>query len=196
MLENVEKKPLVVFQVLEAGKTLMVPTPRLSQGLFNRLEPDPEDSSKDRLRQLASRHGIDNLSKPIPMASRIKLDMVVIGSVAVDRLGHRIGKGEGRSWTIFFIYNSSGLVPFSQFKRLLGSYLLNLFCGVSGFADLEFAMAASHHSAITEDTLVVTTVHDCQVFDNLPEDIFQSHDLSVDVIVTPTEVFRYVGTSS
>ena len=83
--------------MLEAGKTLMVPTPRLSQGLFNRLEPDPEDSSKDRLRQLASRHGIDNLSKPIPMASRIKLDMVVIGSVAVDRLGHRIGKGEGRS---------------------------------------------------------------------------------------------------
>ena len=53
-------------------------------------------------------------------------------------------------------------------------------------------MAASHHSAITEDTLVVTTVHDCQVFDNLPDDIFQSHDLSVDVIVTPTEVFRLV----
>ena len=41
------------------------------------------------------RHGIDNMSKPIPMASRIRLDMVVIGSVAVDRLGHRIGKGEG-----------------------------------------------------------------------------------------------------
>ena len=100
----------MVFQVSEAGKTLMVPTPRLSQGLFNRLEPDPEDSSKDRLRQLASRHGIDNLSKPIPMASRIKLDMVVIGSVAVDRLGHRIGKGEGGS----YMYNSSGLVPFSQ----------------------------------------------------------------------------------
>ena len=70
-----------------------------------------------------------------------------------------------------------------------------IFCGVSGFADLEFAMAASHHSAITEDTLVVTTVHDCQVFDNLPEDIFQSHDLSVDVIVTPTEVFRFVATA-
>jgi len=143
----------VRFKVLEAGKTLMVPTPRLSQGLFNRLEPDPSDSSKDKLRQLASRHGIDNMSKPIPMASRIRLDMVVIGSVAVDRLGHRIGKGEG-------------------------------------FADLEFAMAASHHSAITDDTLVVTTVHDCQVFDQLPADIFESHDLSVDVIVTPTEVFR------
>ena len=45
----------VRFRVLEANKTLIVPTPRLPQGLFNRLEPDPEDSSKDRLRQLASR---------------------------------------------------------------------------------------------------------------------------------------------
>lgn len=144
----------VRFRVLEAGKTLIVPTPRLTQGLFNRLEGDPEDPSKDRLRQLASRHGIDNHSKPIPMASRIRLDLVVIGSVAVDRRGHRIGKGEG-------------------------------------FADLEFAMAASHHSAVTQDTLVVTTVHDSQVFDSLPEELFQSpHDLPVDVIVTPTEVFR------
>ena len=88
------------------------------------------------------------------MASRIKLDLVVIGSVAVDRCGRRIGKGEG-------------------------------------FADLEFAMAASHHSAITpESTLVITTVHDSQVFDSLPEELFAAHDLSVDVIVTPTEVFR------
>ena len=113
----------------EEEVTLMVPTPRLSQGLFNRLEPDPEDSSKDRLRQLASRHGIDNLSKPIPMASRIKLDMVVIGSVAVDRLGHRIGKGEG-GLTQFFLFS----LPFSQFKRLLGLIVLpfywTFFCGV------------------------------------------------------------------
>ena len=66
---------------------------------------------KDAIRKLASREGIDHQSKPVPMASRIKLDLVVIGSVAVDKLGHRIGKGEG-------------------------------------FADLEFAMAASHHTAL------------------------------------------------
>ena len=39
------------------------------------------------------------------MASRIRLDMVVIGSVAVDRLGHRIGKGEG-------IYQSKKVTSF------------------------------------------------------------------------------------
>ena len=108
---------------------------------------------KENMRKLASREGIDKQSKPVPMASRIKLDLVVIGSVAVDKSGHRIGKGEG-------------------------------------FADLEFAMAVSHHGAITKDTLVVSTVHDVQVFDQIPESLFQSHDLPVDVIVTPTEVFR------
>ena len=92
------------------------------------------------MRKLASREGIDKQSKPVPMASRIKLDLIVVGSVAVDKLGHRIGKGEG-------------------------------------FADLEFAMAASHHGAVNKDTLVVTTVHDIQVFEELPESLFETHDL-------------------
>ena len=143
----------VRFRTLEAGKTLFVPTPRLTQGLFNRLEPEP-GCTKESLRKMSSRYGIDSLSKPVPMASRIKIDLVVIGSVAVDRLGHRIGKGEG-------------------------------------FADLEWSMAASHHSAVTPETVVISTVHDVQVFDELPESLFSSHDLPVDIIVTPTEV-RFV----
>ena len=32
-----------------------------------------------------------------------------------------------------------------------------------GFADLEFAMGASHHGAVSADTVVITTVHDIQV---------------------------------
>ena len=79
---------------------------------------------------MSSRYGIDSLSKPIPMASRLKVGLVVVGSVAVDRLGRRIGMGEG-------------------------------------FADLEYAMAASHHSAVTQETVVISTVHDVQVFDEL-----------------------------
>ena len=56
------------------------------------------------------------------------MDLVVVGSVAVDITGRRIGKGEE-------------------------------------FSDLEFAMAASHHQAVGPDTVVVTTVHDVQVFE-------------------------------
>merc|ERR1712072_1636695 len=54
----------------------------------------------------------------------------------------------------------------------------------------EWSMAASHHSAVTQETVVISTVHDVQVFDELPESLFSSHDLPVDIIVTPTEVIR------
>ena len=63
-----------------------------------------------------------------PISFRLKVDLFVVGSVAVDTRGRRIGKGEG-------------------------------------FADLEFAMGASHHHAVGPETVVVTTVHDVQVFD-------------------------------
>merc|ERR1711981_120144 len=38
--------------------------------------------------------------------------------------------------------------------------------------------------------VVISTVHDVQVFDELPESLFSSHDLPVDIIVAPTEVIR------
>ena len=144
----------VRYQVLDQQKSLIVPTPRLSKGLFNRLSVPPGPNSKEDLRKLASRHGIDKDSKPVPMASRFKVDLFVVGCVAVDRQGRRLGKGEG-------------------------------------YADLEWALAASNHgSAVGPDTLVVTSVHDCQVFDALPAELFQSHDLGVDIIVTPSEIIR------
>ena len=44
--------------------------------------------------------------------------------------------------------------------------------------------------AVTADTLVVTSVHDCQLSDALAEQPLLLHDLCVDVIVTPTRVIR------
>lgn len=35
--------------------------------------------------------------------------------------------------------------------------------------------------------IVITTVHDCQVFDSLPAEIFKENDVPVDIIVTPTQ---------
>ena len=51
-------------------------------------------------------------------------------------------------------------------------------------------MAASHHAAVNSETLIATTVHDVQVFDQLPSKLFEEFDIPVDVIVTPTEVIR------
>jgi 5-formyltetrahydrofolate cyclo-ligase len=55
-----------------------------------------------------------------------------------------------------------------------------------GFADLEFAVASAA-GLITDDTVVVTTVHPVQVVDEgrIP---LTGHDVALDLIVTPEEV--------
>lgn len=55
-----------------------------------------------------------------------------------------------------------------------------------GFADLEYAIL-SKMKAVDENTIIVTTVHDCQILDDLPNELFETHDLPVDIIVTPTQ---------
>ena len=49
--------------------------------------------------------------------------------------------------------------------------------------------------AVDSSVPVVTVVHDCQVLD-LPEELFGTHDLPVDYIVTPTRVIQCEGTNT
>lgn len=141
----------VRFLTLEANKTLLVPTPRLKNGLFNQIVP-PARASKRDLHICSTAEGVKRYSIPVGLHSHFKIDLVVLGSVAVSLSGHRIGKGEG-------------------------------------FADLEYAMMTLM-GAVNPDTFVVSTVHDCQVFETLPDHLFQDHDVPVDIIVTPTRVIR------
>ncbi|XP_067010986.1 methenyltetrahydrofolate synthase domain-containing protein [Anabrus simplex] len=141
----------VRFLALEAGKTILVPIPRLRTGFFQRVDPPPRGSKQD-IKLAASRRGAEQFGKPLGLDANVKVDLVVLGSVAVSEEGYRIGKGEG-------------------------------------YADLEFAMMMGM-GAVNEDTYVVSTVHDCQVFDTLPKEIFKEHDVPVDIIVTPTQVIR------
>ena len=56
-----------------------------------------------------------------------------------------------------------------------------------GYSDLEFALAVAA-GAVSDDTLVVTTVHDAQV---VRERIaMTAHDVPLDVIATPTRLIR------
>ncbi|XP_044126299.1 methenyltetrahydrofolate synthase domain-containing protein isoform X1 [Bufo gargarizans] len=145
-------KPLegVRLAALQAGKTLLVPTPRLRTGLFNRITP-PRGASKEVLRICSTSQGVKDFSVPLGLDSALQVDLVVVGSVAVSEKGWRIGKGEG-------------------------------------FADMEYAMMVAM-GAVTEQTVVVTVVHDCQVLD-IPEDLLDDHDLTVDYILTPTRVIK------
>nr|XP_057944725.1 methenyltetrahydrofolate synthase domain-containing protein isoform X3 [Doryrhamphus excisus] len=135
---------------LEAHKTLLVPTPRLRSGLFNKIVP-PQGANKEQLRICSSSQGVKEFSTPIGLDAKVKVDLVVVGSVAVSEKGFRIGKGEG-------------------------------------YADLEYGMMASM-GAVDESTVVVTVVHDCQVVD-ISEEIIESHDLTVDYILTPSRVIK------
>ncbi|XP_059612100.1 methenyltetrahydrofolate synthase domain-containing protein isoform X2 [Phlebotomus argentipes] len=136
---------------LGAGKPLFVSPVRDSTALLAKLEA-PADADLAVQKQLIRPQVLREKGEEINHDTDLKLDMIVIGSVAVDREGRRIGKG-------------------------------------NGYVDLDFALLV-HCGVITNDTLIVTTVHDAQVSDSLPADLFKSYDVPVDMIVTPTEVIR------
>ncbi len=82
----------VRYLALKAGKTVLVPTPRL-RGQFNLLDP----SKIDDLREASTIRGMGKYAELIDVESAPTIDLVVAGSVAVTERGDRIGKGEGYS---------------------------------------------------------------------------------------------------
>lgn len=82
------------FLVLESQKNLLVPTPQLRTGLLNRVLP-PIDANKEQMRHCCTSQGVKENSKEIGLEDKVKIDLVVVGSVAVSRSGLRIGKGKG-----------------------------------------------------------------------------------------------------
>lgn len=110
--------------VLEQDKELYVPVPRLKEGLLKHITVQ-DNTNKNQIREAVSRRGLEFDGRTISIDDELKLDLLVLGSVAVSKQGYRIGKGKG-------------------------------------YADLEFALLLDM-KAITDNTVVVTVVHDCQV---------------------------------
>ncbi|XP_053843255.1 methenyltetrahydrofolate synthase domain-containing protein isoform X1 [Vidua macroura] len=94
---------------LQARKTLLVPTPRLRTGLFNRIVPPP-GASKEMLRRCATSQGVKDYSVPVGLDGKAQVDLVVVGSVAVSEKGWRIGKGEGYADMEYAMMVSMGAV--------------------------------------------------------------------------------------
>ncbi|CAF3507375.1 unnamed protein product [Rotaria sp. Silwood1] len=59
-----------------------------------------------------------------------------------------------------------------------------------GYADLEYAIM-SQMGCVTNKTIVITTCHESQLINDLPNNVMEQHDLPVDIIVTPK---RYIYT--
>lgn len=64
----------------------MVPIPRLREGLFQAVVP-PFDAAKHQLQQASQRFGMKKWGKSIGLDDKVNIDMVVLGSVAVDKKG-------------------------------------------------------------------------------------------------------------
>ncbi len=77
---------------LEAGITVVVPTPRLRGGFK---ELDASDIPDGEHRRAASLSHMDGYAQPVALEELVPVDLVVTGSVAVTRQGARCGKGEG-----------------------------------------------------------------------------------------------------
>ena len=144
---NPDKAQLPVrARALAEGKLLFMAVPRLAHELpFFLLDPTTltVPPSEATVHETA-----ETIARKVPVSEMRPVDLVVCGSVAVNRNGVRLGKG-------------------------------------GGYADLELALLVEA-GLVSEQTMMVTTVHPLQVVDEpLPE---TEHDFRVDLIVTPDEV--------
>ncbi|KAJ8476971.1 hypothetical protein OPV22_020698 [Ensete ventricosum] len=139
----------VRFFTLTGGKKLLTPQPRLRTGFFSVLQSQTLPSGS--ILEACTSVGAAKYGRPIGLDEKIKVDLIVIGSVAVDpRTGARLGKGEG-------------------------------------FAELEYGMLR-YMGAIDDNTMIVTSVHDKQLVDDIPVEKLLVHDVPVDIICTPTQI--------
>ncbi|PRW39368.1 5-formyltetrahydrofolate cyclo-ligase COG0212 [Chlorella sorokiniana] len=84
----------VRYAVLSSGKTLVTPQPRLRTGFFSRLHRDGIPAQA--LQEACTSAGVVKYGVPLSLDDKIKVDLIVVGSVAVDpETGCRLGKGEG-----------------------------------------------------------------------------------------------------
>jgi len=102
----------VRLAALREGKTLLMPTPRLRNGF---ILLDPADIPESMYREASTIRGAFRLGQPLPrvrdLLERVdRVDFIVEGSVAVNRWGERLGKGEGYGELEYAILLEVGLI--------------------------------------------------------------------------------------
>jgi 5-formyltetrahydrofolate cyclo-ligase len=98
----------VRLAALREGKTVVMAVPRLrAERCFLRLDPR---ALGGKLTQAATIKGASTLGVPVLPGQIGRIDLVVAGSVAVNRTGARLGKGGGYSDLEYALAHSLGLV--------------------------------------------------------------------------------------
>lgn len=95
------------YLALSMGKVLVMPTPRLREGF---LLLDPREIPRDRLREASTIRGSFIWGSRVGLRDIPRIDLVIVGSVAVNARGARIGKGGGYADLEYGILRELGVV--------------------------------------------------------------------------------------
>ncbi|RMF28706.1 MAG: 5-formyltetrahydrofolate cyclo-ligase [Candidatus Nitrosothermus koennekii] len=97
---------MVRYYTLISNKMLIMPAPRLRSGfLLLRSIMNPKDALRASTITGAFEYG-----RALDIDKRIKIDAIVLGSVAVSRSGARLGKGEGYAEIEYAVFRELGFV--------------------------------------------------------------------------------------
>ena len=94
--------------LLQRGVTVLVPTPRLKGG-FRQL--NPAKIPADKYGEAAQLSTCARWAEEVPLKALPSIDLIVTGSVAVTRAGHRCGKGHGYGDLEYGILRELGQAP-------------------------------------------------------------------------------------
>jgi 5-formyltetrahydrofolate cyclo-ligase len=96
------------YHALKDGKIVYMAVPRLStEKPFVELDPR---KLKSKLYEASSIKGAFRLGRAVRLEQMKKIDLVVCGSVAINKKGERIGKGEGYSELEFALAVEAGIL--------------------------------------------------------------------------------------
>ena len=183
------QKGIRLLVLEKQSKQLIAPSPRLLQGFFSKIDvPESERSDKRTLRFAATSQGAKTFGRSIPFSSPemqedLKVDLVVIGSVAVDpETGGRIGKGEGFAELEYGVLRMLGcidentpVVTFVHDCQVIGK--TNTFSEALRKASIPPHQPNGGVSAQSVGNDILPTC-------------LQDHDVCVDKIITPTRVIE------
>ncbi|XP_037930504.1 methenyltetrahydrofolate synthase domain-containing protein-like, partial [Teleopsis dalmanni] len=99
----------VKLQVLLADKNLYLPATRASNAIVLKVDV-PENATEEQKKKCLRVQDVQQHRTEIHLDDKVKLDMVVIGSVVVSRDGYRIGRGNGFADLVVGVLIESGAI--------------------------------------------------------------------------------------